>query len=532
MAHLPPTLCAQGVSSKTFTPPPDTSLTVPEHSEAHPLYIHIDESTNEVTTVPWRAAVQGIYRIAHFVVQTVRDSNISEKRPTIGLCSTSGYPLFLISPFASPAALGHLINISGVQLILMNADDPGLRSKLSSAVSDVQAENPNLETTLLWSQIFSTEVAPEDGPTVPDYDMESTCIILHSSGSTTLPRLNLWTHRMVATALWQPWYGERDVCGEIMSAASVPMSGAAGTMLTLFPASSGLVISGLKPQSPPTRLNPMNVWKAIVATKSTYAFILQPFIYMFSEDDKKRKILAQLKGVVFGGGPLRKPIGDQLALEGANLLTFFGSSEGGLMNKVFTANRGTDWEFFSFYSLVNPGFIPQEDSDLFEFVIKTGDFHRPAQKNTVYEDAEGFASKDLLQPHREHPGFWKYVGRMDDQISLSGAMKINAVAFEQILVSDSLIRGAIVFSQGPTFGVIIDPVPEYAAKSDLSAPEEQSKLKSLIWSTAEQFNQAVGDLGRLNNEKPFVYGEKGLPRRKEVIDAYVAEIEAYVGPWE
>ena len=32
-------------------------------------------------------------------------------------------------------------------------------------------------------------------------------------------------------------------------------------------------------------------------------------------------------------------------------------------------------------------------------------------------------------------------------------------------------------------------------------------------------------------DKPIVYGEKGLPRRKETIDTYVAEIEATVGPW-
>jgi hypothetical protein len=106
-------------------------------------------------------------------------------------------------------------------------------------------------------------------------------------------------------------------------------------------ASSGLIIAGVKPQSPAIRPTPTSVWKAVVVTKSTYAFILHPFLYMFSEDPEKRKILAQLKGVVpliygntaivltlpqvFGGGPLRQPIGNQLAKEGANLLTFFGS---------------------------------------------------------------------------------------------------------------------------------------------------------------------------------------------------------------
>ncbi|KAJ6525731.1 hypothetical protein B0H19DRAFT_1198655, partial [Mycena capillaripes] len=451
MAHLPPILCAQGISSKTFTPPP-FSLTVPEicdwhykHSGSHPLYVYADDATNEVATVPWGTAVQGIYRISNSVIQSVETLKTSQTRPLIGLCSTSdsftylltilgimraGYPVFLISPFAPPAALKHLLHISAVPLILTNTDDPELHSKLLTAVQNGNRNaQPVISSQLSWSQIFSSENTPKAGPNVPEYGLESTCIILHSSGSTTLPRLNVWTHRMVATALWQPWYGERDICGEIMSAASIPMAGAAGTMLALFPASSGLTVSGFKPQSPPTRPNPVNVWKAIVATESTYAFILQPFLYIFSEDQEKRKILAQLKGVVFGGGPVRKPIGDQLALADTNLLTFFGSSEGGLMNRVFTDNRGGDWEFFSFYSLLAPNFIPQENSDLFELVIKTGPFHTPTQTNAVHDDVSAFATKDLLLPHPEKPGFWKYACRMDDQETLSNGMKINAVAF-------------------------------------------------------------------------------------------------------
>ncbi|KAJ7432348.1 hypothetical protein FB451DRAFT_1197143 [Mycena latifolia] len=543
---LPPILCPQAVNSKTFAPPPDTSLTVPEicdwhykHSVTHllVLYVHVDDTASEVTNVSWRTAVQGIYRISHSVIQSVKASKISGARPTIALCSTSdpftyllsivgimraGYPVFLISPWVSPDALKHLIRISGVPLILTNADDPVLHSKLLSAVDNIP--DVHISSHLPWSQIFSNENAVEDGPDIPEYDLVSTCIILHSSGSTTLPRLNVWSHKMVATALWQPWYGERDICGEIMSAASVPMSGAAGVMLALFPASSGLIISGLKPQSPPNRPNPANVWKAIVATKSTYGFILHPFIYMFSEDPEKRKVLAQLKGVVFGGGPLRKPIGDQLALDGANVLCFFGSSEGGLMNKVFTENRGEDWEFFSFYPLVDPGFIPQENSDLFELV--TGPFHRPTQTNTVLEDVAASSKKawflevQTLSIGVKSPSVLKPRERT--------VTPTDETAAEAILASDPLIRGAVIFSQGPTFGVIVDPVPEYASKSDLSVPKEKTTLKSLIWSTVERFNQAVPDLARLNKdiilfsapEKPFIYGEKGLPRRKEAIQGY------------
>jgi hypothetical protein len=96
----------------------------------------------------------------------------------------AGYPVFLISPFASPTTLKHLIHVSGVRLILTNADDPELHSKLLSAVADIPSPStqPVISSQFPWSQIFSGEFALEDGPNVPEYDLESTSIILHSSG--------------------------------------------------------------------------------------------------------------------------------------------------------------------------------------------------------------------------------------------------------------------------------------------------------------------------------------------------------------
>ncbi|KAJ6497139.1 hypothetical protein C8R47DRAFT_1262354 [Mycena vitilis] len=362
MAHLPPTLCAQGVESKTFKAP-DMSLTVSEicdwhykHSKMHPLYVFVDAAaTDEVFNLTWGTAVEGIYRISHSVIRDVKALKTSKTRPMVGLCSTSdsftylltmlgimraGYPVFLMSPFAPPAVLRHLISISGVSLILTNPDDPELFLKISAAATEIGGANPDghiaITSQLTWFQIFSGEGLPDNAPDVNDCDLELASIVLHSSGSTTLPRLNVFTQQMVATAMWQPWYGEQDTCGEIMSVASVPLGGAAGTMFALFTATSGLIISGLKPQSPAAQKIPMNIWKAIVATKSTYAFLLHPFIYMFSADPQKREILVWLKGLCFSGGPLRKAVGDQLALDGANVLPFFGSSEAGLMNKVLT----------------------------------------------------------------------------------------------------------------------------------------------------------------------------------------------------
>ncbi|KXN85586.1 hypothetical protein AN958_11081 [Leucoagaricus sp. SymC.cos] len=254
----------------------------------------------------------------------------------------------------APVALQHLIIKSGVSHILINEDNKELKNRLQKV-----REDPVVDITVSnipsWVKLFSTEYSVEKPPP-ENYNLVSLCIVLHSSGSTALLELNPWTHRMVHTTLWQPWYGERDICGQVMSTPSIPMAGTAGVMQALFLASSGIIISGFQPTSPPTLPNPQNVWTNMIATESTYGFVLQPFFSVWSEDPDKVKTLASLKGVMFGGGPLPRAVGDKLAEKGVNISTFFGLSEGSLMNKVFPRKMGLNWEWFSFYSLVNPAF--------------------------------------------------------------------------------------------------------------------------------------------------------------------------------
>ena len=45
--------------------------------------------------------------------------------------------------------------------------------------------------------------------------------------------------------------------------------------------------------------------------------------------------------------------------------------------------------------------------------------------NTTIDGKNGYATSDLLVPHPTKPGFWKVVGRTDDQIMHSTGEKTN-----------------------------------------------------------------------------------------------------------
>ncbi|KAF9553879.1 acetyl-CoA synthetase-like protein [Agrocybe pediades] len=545
--QLPDILCSQATHSQTFNPPPqNVFLSVAqiydwhaEHSTHHPLFLYFDDTRNTKVKITWHQAVQAVYRIGDSILRHV--THTSTQRSLVGLYSSSdtftyilsligimraGLPVLLLSSRTSPVALKHMIVESGVSHILMDRNDTELASRLQS-VQQNMSSSITVSYVPSWDDLFSEE-APVKLPALTP-GLDDLCLILHSSGSTALPELNFYTHRMVNTALWQPWYGAKDICGQVLSTPSIPMAGAAGVMQALFSASSGLVISGFKPTSPPAIPTPATVWKNMISTNSTYSFVLQPFLSVWSEDPDKIPILAGLEGVMFGGGPLMKSVGDLLADKGVNIFPLFGSSEGGLLNKVFPENMGVNWEYFSFYSLVNPALRKNTDDGTVELVLKGCPTHVPTKTNTIFEGVPAYATGDLIEPHPSIPGLWRFLCRVADQEVIGPGRKVNAVALARNLMADPNIAGAVLVSMNVgssiAFGAIIE-------MSGSSAQGEVDTYKHLIWPSIERYNEIAPDPARLSKQniiiasksKPFSYGEKGMPLRKEVIKAYKEEI--------
>ncbi|TFK41528.1 hypothetical protein BDQ12DRAFT_720371 [Crucibulum laeve] len=356
-SKLPEPKCPQGVNSKTFTPvPPNPLLTIldiydwhHQHSSQHPFFVYPDDSSDTNTsTILWGDAVQAVYRIAHSVLASMT-AGIGDERPLVGLCLTTdnltymlsiigamrtGLPVILISDCLSPATMDHIISTSGVSHIVLNKDDSRVCSLITDSISRTQQMRPDLSITTSFIPTFN-DLFPGDGskidpPNVKPYDLDSTAFILHSSGSTAFPKLASWTYKMISvTPLWQTWYGEKDICGHIMSTPSIPMAGAVGAMQTLLTASSGLIISGFKPTSPAIVANAENTWQTMVDTKATYGLIFQPYLCAWAQDPEKVKVLSKLDGVLFAGGPLPKVFGDKLFQAGVNLFLWFGSFEDG-----------------------------------------------------------------------------------------------------------------------------------------------------------------------------------------------------------
>ncbi|KAI0327453.1 hypothetical protein GY45DRAFT_1256970 [Cubamyces sp. BRFM 1775] len=87
----------------------------------------------------------------------------------------------------------------------------------------------------------------------------------------------------------------------------------------------GVVLATFKPQSPPTVPSPDAVWNGMVSTRSDFTWGVPSFIEQWSREPKKIAVMKQMRGIMFGGAPLRKDVGDALASQGVSIYNAYGS---------------------------------------------------------------------------------------------------------------------------------------------------------------------------------------------------------------
>ncbi|KAK0230498.1 hypothetical protein IW262DRAFT_1478004 [Armillaria fumosa] len=120
-------------------------------------------------------------------------------------------------------------------------------------------------------------------------------------------------------------------------------------------------------------------------------------------------------------------------------------------------------------------------------------FSEPSVINTNVDDADGFAISDLFAPHPTKPGYWKIIGRIDDQIVHNTGKKTNTGPLESMFNRDPHVLAVIMFGRGK-----------------YHAPQHSRLFKDMI---------IVAKPGR-----PFVYTAKNTVRRQAVLNDYRAEI--------
>ncbi|KAH9937867.1 acetyl-CoA synthetase-like protein [Epithele typhae] len=556
----PPIVTAQGAKSTTWTPIPFyAKLSLPElvafhakKSPNHTLFAYLDE-TGGYKELRYKEFYPAVIRAAKIAVEGVlaamQSSPPAIQGRIVGVLAVAdtisyatfvcgmmhaGIVPFLLSPRNSLAADVHLLHEIGVQELFVSPD--AAMQRLATE-AQVELAKEYIGLTLLplptYEDMFQSHEDDCVGEAVPaEIKLDERGLIVHSSGSSSFPKLITVPRRLMAQWAQSHCYHPFDYCGT-RSAAHIASMFRTGMIMTTF-----------CPASPPIIPTLQRFMDELVGSRCTAVGVVPMFLEEWVKDPACIEVLRKLDFVSYGGVPLKKNVAEELLRHGVRLLTSYGMSEIGaigLSDKTFTLSDadlgqlGTMWEYQRFIAPVDVHrrYIEGEPG-VFELVVVESPLWCPATLNTEVGGKRAFETGDLWQEHPTDPRYCRFYGRADDQIMLSTGEKTNPVPMESIIGQDPAVAAAVIFGRGQfQNGVIVQPQEPF----DPADERNRAAFLAQIWPSIERANAHAPQHSRLfmgmvivaDPKKPIQRTPKGTPKRNECIADYAAEIqEAYI----
>lgn len=444
------------------------------------------------------------------VVALLGPSNLSYFFTLLAL-SKLGFTVLFLSTRISEAAYLSLLNVTHCQHIVV---DPAFRKTAQKLVS-VQH---SLEVIDIVSEgQYTNEQAENDAETLPelDLDAESSNVawIIHSSGSTGLPKPIYQTHK----AALRNYENSLNMRGFV----TLPLFHAFG-LSNVFRAITAVKKIYMYNASLP--MTSRNLLK-ILTDHQFEIFLAVPYaLKLLSETQVGIDALAALKVVMFGGSACPDALGDLLTEGGVNIISHFGTTETGQLMTSFRPPGDKAWNYVRVPDRLRPYLrMEPQGGNLYEMCILDG---WPSKVATNRDDGS-YASKDLFEPHPSIQGAWKYCGRLDDTIVLVNGEKAIPIAMEQAVRQKRLIEEAVMFGAGQSLvGLIV-------IASEAAAAIEQRELIDEIWPTITAENKLMPGYAQLSKEMIRVLPagtvypstDKGSLMRQAFYRAFQKEIE-------
>lgn len=148
-----------------------------------------------------------------------------------------------------------------------------------------------------------------------------------------------------------------------------------------------------------------------------------------------------------------------------------------------------------------------------------------------FPDATEYRTKDMFSKHPTLPNRWKFESRTDDLITFANASKYNPLAYEEFMVSNPLVRSAIMAgTQRPYPALLV----ELSEPVDAKDTQRFADALDSVWQTVQESNAVAPKHAQVRKElvmlaspaKPFERAAKGTPVRQRTLKLYDSEIDA------
>ncbi|KAI0868670.1 acetyl-CoA synthetase-like protein [Hypoxylon argillaceum] len=367
------------------------------------------------------------------------------------------------------------------------------------------------------------------------------CLVLHTTGSTGLPKPIVWKNAMLTT--YEAWRLVPPVDGYVPTTEVYQQATRAYTSMPLFHTSGinaaitwalglGVTLVYGDPHVPPNAayVAEMHEFASVDASMGA------PSIY---EDLSRREEWLQgLRGlhyVVASGAPLSQQAGDAIT-KYTRVIGNLGATETANLPRLAPAPR--DWAYF-YWHPSHSGIELRADAEsgLHELIIVRGsgdDASALAPFQGVFyafPDLTEWAMNDLYDRHPDKPFLWRYRGRKDDVIVLSNGEKIAPALMEATLASCPTVRGAMVVGRERFHPMAL---VDLRGRTEISRDSERSEILAELEPFIEAANAHAPAHARLDRRhvifadpcRPIEYLGQDKIQRRRTYEVYEADIEA------
>ena len=139
------------------------------------------------------------------------------------------------------------------------------------------------------------------------------------------------------------------------------------------------------------------------------------------------------------------------------------------------------------------------DGPICECVVLDG--HKGKMTSNSNDPPNSFHTKDLFIAHPSIPNAWKFVGRLDDRVTLTNGEKVLPLPIEGRIQQDPLVREAAVFG-------IDRPVPGLLLfKAESARDLSDEVFLERVWPAVEDANSRAEGFSQISREMVVVLGE-------------------------
>lgn len=313
-------------------------------------------------------------------------------------------------------------------------------------------------------------------------EYERNVCFLHSSGSSGIPKPLTYSNKRILALMGHA----RDVT-HFWTVPIFHGLGLGAFCHCFYKRNTCYVFNGNMPQTYRT------LTAALKAARPQYVVTVPYALKLLAEGPEGINALKAAEIVNAGGSRIIDEVGDLLVGQGVHLGSNYGSTEVGfLFSSTWRPREDKAWNYLEPRPHVAPYIYWKPYSEgLFECVVLDG-FGGKAASNSM-DPPNSYHTADLWTPHPDLLHRWKFVGRIDDRVTLTNGEKVLPLDIEGRIRKDPLVREAVVFG-------IDRPVPGLlVSRSDAAKDLSDKDFIDQIWPTiqyANRYSEAFSQITR------------------------------------